>query len=165
VPCSLQVYSLDVKSQDLKPLWSISSLDAGAAFIVPLPSPLCGCVVLAEGGAKWYNDGAESAMAPSDRTPFTCWGRIGGFSGDGDARFLACSCSGAISLVDVVATDGAAGGDGGVELTLELVGNGTHASTATYLDNGFVFLGSKYANSQLIRITLDDKGEPVLQAR
>ncbi|KAI9016775.1 CPSF A subunit region-domain-containing protein [Hyaloraphidium curvatum] len=132
-----------------------SNLEAGASMLIPVPSPSRGILVIGEQSVTYLGDGKKPAISLSFRiTIMTCWGSID--DGMGPPRFLLGDRYGNLFLLLLFNQ-----GNEVTELKLEPLGTTSAPSCLVYLDNGHVFVGSHYGDSQLVRLLdeKDDSGE------
>lgn len=156
--CRLKTYGISVEKEDiLEGTWPVAALPAGAALLLPLSPRLGGGVlVAAETSVSLHCDKpADVAIRCSfPAVYFQCFATVG----DDDTRFLLGDHTGGLHLLTVAHDD-----DGTVVgLSMRTVGATTCGSAISYLDSGVCFVGSRNANSQLIRLLSSpvDDAEP-----
>lgn len=141
----LRTYRVRLEEQKLdQGPWRPTQAPAGASRVIPVGGRLGGAVVVGAETVVYYNNGAtlEAKFAGAN---VEAWERID------DERYLLSDINGNMSLV-ILRTDGRRVLGVVVENSL---GNTSKASTLTYLDNGFVYVGSDTGNSQLIQLAAE----------
>ncbi|KAH7729396.1 UV-damaged DNA binding factor (ISS) [Aphelenchoides avenae] len=125
----LKVCQVDLVEKDLlPPSWKQENIESEASLLIPVPAPFGGVVVIGQESISYHrNQNHFMAIAPPliHMTQFNCYGAI---DKTGD-RFL---------LGDV-----------------ELVGEISIPECLVYLDNYVVFVGSRFGDSQLIRLSVE----------
>lgn len=124
--------------------------DPGASMLIPVPQPLGGVIVVGESSVAYVNQGTLKSTGMALKH-ICSWERI---DSDG-SRYLLSDHTGALHLLALSHSEGLVQG---VQLTK--IGDVTPASTMSYVDNGVVFLGSRYGDSQLVRL---EPGQPAGQ--
>lgn len=144
--CRLNTYQLSLEQDDvLEGPWSCGSLAAGSNFLVPVSARLGGGVlVAAERSISHYRAATSAVQCTFDPVYFSCWAAVGA----DDARFLLGDQTGSLYLLLLSHNDA---GDL-VGLSRRSVGVTTTASAISYLDSGSCFVGSRNANSQLVKL-------------
>uniref|UniRef100_A0A7N0V492 DNA damage-binding protein 1 n=1 Tax=Kalanchoe fedtschenkoi TaxID=63787 RepID=A0A7N0V492_KALFE len=147
----VKTYEVILKDKDfVEGPWSQNNLDNGAEMLIPVPAPLCGVLIIGEETIVYCS--ATTFKAIPIRPSITkAYGRV---DTDG-SRYLLGDHNGLLHLL-VVTHDK----DKVTGLKLELLGETSIPSTISYLDNGYVYVGSSYGDSQLIKLNLhpDSKG-------
>ena len=162
--CRLNTYSLSLAQEDvLEGPWSCGSLAAGSSFLLPVSARLGGGVlVAAERSVSHYRAATSAVQCSFDPVYFSCWAAVGA----DDTRFLLGDQTGSLYLLLLSHNDAGEL----VGLSRRAVGMTTTASAISYLDSGSCFVGSRNANSQLVKLLsepLDAAKEPhnYIQAR
>lgn len=135
--------------------WAQPNVEASASIIIPVPAPLGGAIVIGEQTIAYYNGIRSQLKAISMKSTIVkAYGRI---DTDG-SRYLLGDHMGNLSVL-VLKRDAEAV----IDLKLERLGETSCASSIAYLDNGVVFVGSLFGDSQLIRLLpeKDEKGSHV----
>ncbi|KAI7751098.1 LOW QUALITY PROTEIN: hypothetical protein M8C21_020503 [Ambrosia artemisiifolia] len=135
----VKTYEVSLKDKDfVEGPWSQNNLDNGADLLIPVPPPFCGVLIIGE----------ETISITR------AYGRV---DADG-SRYLLGDLSGLLHLLVIVHEKDKVTG-----LKIELLGETSIASTISYLDNAFVYVGSSFGDSQLIKLNLqpDTKGSYV----
>ncbi|KAL9676917.1 hypothetical protein QQ045_005139 [Rhodiola kirilowii] len=147
----LKTYEVVLKDKDfVEGPWSQNNLDNGAEMLIPVPSPLCGVLIIGEETIVYSSATIYKVIAIKPSIT-KAYGRI---DPDG-SRYLLGDHTGLLHLL-VVTHDK----DKVTGLKLELLGETSIPSSISYLDNGYVYVGSSFGDSQLIKLNLhpDSKG-------
>ncbi|KAA8519402.1 hypothetical protein F0562_013658 [Nyssa sinensis] len=150
----VKTYEVALKDKDfVEGPWSQNNLDNGAALLIPVPPPLCGVLIIGEGTIVYCSASAFKAI-PINPSITRAYGRV---DADG-SRYLLGDHAGLLHLLVITHEKEKVTG-----LKIELLGETSIASTISYLDNAFVYVGSSYGDSQLIKLNLqpDAKGSYV----
>ena len=140
----IRTYSINLRDKEFESgPWDHSNLDMGANVIIPVPMPLGGAIVIGEQTIMYF-DGATTSVIPIKQTITKAYGIV---DPDG-SRYLLSDITGTLHLLVLVHADQKV-----VNLKLERLGKTSVASTLSYLDNGVVYVGSSYGDSQLIRLS------------
>ncbi|KAF9588985.1 hypothetical protein IFM89_017664 [Coptis chinensis] len=150
----VKTYEVALKEKDfVEGPWSQNNLDNGAGLIIPVPMPLGGVIIIGEETIVYCSATAFKAI-PTRPSITRAYGRV---DADG-SRYLLSDHAGLLHLLVITHEKERVTG-----LKIELLGETSIASTISYLDNAFVFVGSNYGDSQLIKLNLqpDAKGSYV----
>ncbi|XP_010445239.1 PREDICTED: DNA damage-binding protein 1b-like [Camelina sativa] len=150
----LKTYEISLKDKEfVEGPWSQNNLDNGADLLIPVPSPLCGVLIIGEETIVYCSANAFKAI-PIRPSITKAYGRV---DLDG-SRYLLGDHAGLIHLLVITHEKEKVTG-----LKIELLGETSIASSISYLDNAVVFVGSSYGDSQLIKLNMqpDAKGSYV----
>ncbi|KAD7117821.1 hypothetical protein E3N88_05089 [Mikania micrantha] len=150
----VKTYEVSLKDKDfVEGPWSQNNLDNGADLLIPVPPPFCGVLIIGEETIVYCSASAFKAI-PIRPSITRSYGRV---DADG-SRYLLGDLSGLLHLLVIAHEKEKVTG-----LKIELLGETSVASTISYLDNAFVYVGSSYGDSQLIKLNLqpDAKGSYV----
>ncbi|OMO75054.1 hypothetical protein CCACVL1_16354, partial [Corchorus capsularis] len=150
----VKTYEVALKEKDfVEGPWSQNNLDNGADLLIPVPPPLCGVLIIGEETIVYCSAHAFKAI-PIRPSITKAYGRV---DADG-SRYLLGDHAGLLHLLVITHEKEKVTG-----LKIELLGETSIASTISYLDNAFVYIGSSYGDSQLIKLNLqpDAKGSYV----
>lgn len=148
----VKTYEVSLKEKEfiLGP-WNKENVANEASFIIPVPQPFGGVIVVALESIVYVNgDGKEIVIAPPliKQSPITCHSQID------RSRYLLGDMSGRLFMLVLKESDYRPN-DSKLEvkdLHLELLGEISIPYCITYLDNFVVFVGSKSGDSQLVKI-------------
>ncbi|OIT21733.1 PREDICTED: DNA damage-binding protein 1 isoform X2 [Nicotiana attenuata] len=150
----VKTYEVSLKDKDfIEGPWAQNNLDNGASLLIPVPPPLCGVLIIGEETIVYCSASAFKAI-PIRPSITRAYGRV---DADG-SRYLLGDHNGLLHLLVITHEKEKVNG-----LKIELLGETSIASTISYLDNAFVFIGSSYGDSQLVKLNLqpDAKGSYV----
>ncbi|KAK4488128.1 hypothetical protein RD792_003870 [Penstemon davidsonii] len=150
----VKTYAVTLKDKDfVEGPWSQNNLDNGAELLIPVPSPLCGVLIIGEETIVYCSASAFKAI-PIRLSITRAYGRV---DTDG-SRYLLGDHNGLLHLLVITHEKEKVTG-----LKIELLGETSVASSISYLDNAVVFVGSSYGDSQLVKLNLhpDSKGSYV----
>ncbi|XP_022954780.1 DNA damage-binding protein 1 [Cucurbita moschata] len=150
----VKTYEVVLKDKDfVEGPWSQNNLDNGAAVLIPVPPPLCGVIIIGEETIVYCSATAFKAI-PIRPSITRAYGRV---DADG-SRYLLGDHAGLLHLLVITHEKERVTG-----LKIELLGETSIASTISYLDNAFVYIGSSYGDSQLVKLNVqpDTKGSYV----
>ncbi|KAF0696243.1 hypothetical protein As57867_012953, partial [Aphanomyces stellatus] len=122
--------------------WSQSHVEAGASLLIPVPSPFGGVLIVSQQMIVYHNGSTCHAISMQS-TVIQVYGQV---DKDG-SRFLLADQFGLLQVVALQHTGKEVTG-----ISLDVLGETSIASTISYLDNGVVFVGSAYGDSQLIKL-------------
>ncbi len=129
--------------------WNHSNVEFQAGMIIPVPAPLGGVIVVGCMSLTYINGTQTPQSTEMTLTHISSYSPI---NADG-TRYLLGDQNGNL-LVLVLRTDAVGGKVTG--LMLDNLGVTSIASTMNYLDNGVVFVGSVFGDSQLIKLHAPD---------
>ncbi|KAK3419095.1 hypothetical protein EUGRSUZ_H04822 [Eucalyptus grandis] len=155
----VKTYEVALKDKDfVEGPWSQNNVDNGADLLIPVPPPLCGVLIIGEETIVYCSANAFKAI-PIRPSITKAYGRV---DADG-SRYLLGDHAGLLHLLVITHEKEKVTGHRVTGLKIELLGETSIASTISYLDNAFVFIGSSYGDSQLIKLNLqpDSKGSYV----
>lgn len=121
--------------------WSQTSVEVGASILISVPLGQ-GVIVLGEQTIT-YHAGSDFKSIPIS---FACFKAVGQLDADG-SRWLLGDHLGFLYVLVLAHSDGVVTG-----LTLEKLGQTSQASALSYLDNGVVYVGSCFGDSQLVQL-------------
>lgn len=159
----IKTYEIGLREKEfISSPWAQNDLEGGSNKIIPVPAPIGGVIVLGEETIVYLNkrddetDVFLKAINIPERASIVCYGAI---DPDG-SRYLLGDHDGTLYLL-VILHDGKKV----KELKIERLGETSIPSTLSYLDNGVVFVGSAYGDSQLIKLHaekshIDKNGNP-----
>lgn len=150
----VKTYEVALKDKDfIEGPWSQNNLDNGAELLIPVPPPFCGVLIIGEETIVYCSANVFKAI-PIRPSITKAYGRV---DADG-SRYLLGDHAGLLHLLVITHEKEKVTG-----LKIELLGETSIASTISYLDNAFIFVGSSYGDSQLIKLNQhpDAKGSYV----
>ena len=169
----IKTYEVSLKDKDFtEGPWCQNDVEGGSSLIIPVPAPLGGAIVVGEkvivylngqqaesGGAAAASAAGGAATAAGSRSApgsgmiikaiaikaasIMAYGAV---DADG-SRYLLSDSTGMLHLLVLVHNHKRVHA-----LKLEPLGHTSIASSLSYLDNGVVYVGSAYGDSQLVRL-------------
>lgn len=142
---NLKTYEVQIEKRTLEEgPWVVSKAEKNAAMLIPVPEPLNGALVVGTSTVTYYNrDVAKSASFRP--VQMTAWGRVD------DTRYLLGDALGMLYVVVIKHN----GKGTVVGVHVEPLGVTSCASAISYLDNGFVFVGSTYGDSVMVHLNTE----------
>jgi DNA damage-binding protein 1 len=148
----VKTYVIDVSDRNLVDgPWNQPTVEAGASFLIPVPAPTPGVLIVGLETIT-FHDGRNVKTV---RMPAMYPRAYGKLDADGSRHLLADQAGNLYVVVLVRDTDSVS------SIVVEKIGDTAIASTLSYLDNGFVFVGSAFGDSQLIKLNADSDDSPV----
>ncbi|KAH7654344.1 DNA damage-binding protein 1 [Dioscorea alata] len=150
----VKTYEVALKDKDfVEGPWLQNNLDNGAGLLIPVPMPLGGVIIIGEDTIVYCSSSVFKAV-PTKPSITRAYGRV---DSDG-SRYLLSDNSGMLYLLVITHEKERVTG-----LKIEELGETSVASTLSYLDNGVVYVGSSYGDSQIIKLNTqpDAKGSYV----
>lgn len=143
----MRTYEVSLSEQDLSiGGWSKKGLDVNCDTMIPVPQPWGGLLVFGDDIVHYLSPNGRDIFQPIDITVVSAVGRVD----QEGKRYLFGDCKGVLRML-MLDTD-----DSGVcQLCIETLGETSSPTAISYLDNGFVYIGSQAADSQLIRLTTE----------
>nr|CCA20849.1 predicted protein putative [Albugo laibachii Nc14] len=139
----VKTYFILLKEKDFaEGPWSQSNVEAGANLLIPVPMPYGGVLIISNQTIVYHN-GTYFHAIPMQNTMIQVYGAVG----DDGSRFLLADQYGALHVV-ALQTEGKEV----LDVYLEVLGQTSIASCVSYLDNGVVFVGSTFGDSQLVKL-------------
>eukprot|EP00743_Colponemidia_sp_Colp-15_P005247 GILK01005646.1.p1 GENE.GILK01005646.1~~GILK01005646.1.p1 ORF type:complete len:1143 (+),score=205.41 GILK01005646.1:93-3431(+) len=125
--------------------WYQNNVEGGASLLIPLPLPLGGVIIIGEQTIS-YHSGTNFKSIGMKTTNIKTFG----FVDPNGSRILLGDIFGALYVLVLQHDESKVLG-----LTLELLGETCLASTISYLDNGYVYIGSTFGDPQLIKLNAE----------
>ncbi|KAL9642809.1 hypothetical protein ABK040_009884 [Willaertia magna] len=120
------------------------NIDRGSNILIPVSMPLGGMICIGESQITYFDEKYKKSVdSPSNtRLAIRCYGNVD------PTRWLLGDQSGTLYLLRLQTNDN----NEVTGLILQELGITSIASCISYLDNGFIFVGSYYGDSQVVRI-------------
>ncbi|WVZ99800.1 hypothetical protein U9M48_045048 [Paspalum notatum var. saurae] len=142
----VKTYEVALKEKDfVEGPWSQNNLDNGAGLLIPVPAPLGGVIIIGEETIVYCNANATFKAIPIKQSIIRAYGRV---DPDG-SRYLLGDSTGTLHLLVLTHERERVTG-----LKVEYLGETSIASSISYLDNGVVYIGSRFGDSQLVKLNL-----------
>ncbi|MFH4976853.1 hypothetical protein AB6A40_003562 [Gnathostoma spinigerum] len=151
------IKATEIKFEDKElsaPLWKQDSIEAEASMLIPIPEPIGGVVVIGLESISYHKDEDDfHAIVPPlmHQSLINCYGMI---DPTGE-RFLLGDMSGRIFMLMLILGNKDNDENKKVvkDIKMEMLGEASIPQCLVYIDNGVAFLGSRFGDSQLIRIS------------
>ncbi|GMH89221.1 hypothetical protein TrVE_jg3149 [Triparma verrucosa] len=141
----LKTYTIVVNKQELQPgPWNTYQVEAGASMLISTPLQAQKGILVVGQKTITFHNGTTTKAIPMQPTMMQAWANVG----DEGNRFLLGDHLGNMYVVVISTQNNVLH-----SLHIESLGETSTPSTISYLDNGVVFLGSSYGDSQLIKLT------------
>lgn len=143
----MRTYEISMHDQDISAAaWKKSELDVTTSRLLAVPEPYKGVLVFGDDSIIYLAPDGTYINCPIDTTLITAVGQV---DPDG-TRYLIGDHKGQLMMLMLVkdTTPGVV-----KRLKVEQLGETSGASCISYLDSGFVFIGSSMGDSQLIRLS------------
>lgn len=141
----MRTYEISMSDQDISAgEWSKTNLDTSRAKMIAVPEPICGVLIFGDDTIYYLGPGGNELKQPIDVTIITAVCQV-----DNEGRrYLMGDHKGQLMMLMIaVGQDGLA-----EELRVETLGETSVASSISYLDSGFVYVGSSTGDSQLVKL-------------
>lgn len=151
----IKTFVVDMREKELAPgPWAQSNVEHGAKLLIPVPSPTNGVIIVGETTITYLSGTGNVQSVAIQHTQICSYGAI---NSDG-TRYLLGDHRGVLYVLVLRKEAGLV-----KSIVIDLVGTTSIAETLNYLDNGVVFVGSAYGDSQLIKLTSipDEDGSSV----
>jgi len=140
----IRTFVVDLREKELiQGPWSQSNVEHGANTIIAVPSPTNGIIIIGETTITYLNGQGNVQSTAINPTKMGAWGVI---DNDG-TRFLLGDLHGTLYVLLLVKSENVV-----VSIVVEYVGVSSIAQSINYLDNGVVYIGSAFGDSQLIKL-------------
>lgn len=142
----VKCYQIESRDRELIPMtqWTQQSIEHGAKFIIPVSSPMLGgVIVIGETTITYLNGNKIVQSVAIDYTQICAHGVL---DSDG-SRYLLGDSNGNLYVLLLSIENGSVSC-----IAVDNLGVTNIAQSINYLDNGVVFIGSCYGDSQLIRL-------------
>jgi len=140
----IRTFVVDSREKELiQGPWAQSNVEHGANTIIAVPSPTNGVLVIGETTISYLSGSGNIQSTAINPTKMGAWGVI---DSDG-TRFLLGDLHGTLYVLFLVKVD-----NNVVNVVVEYVGICNIAQSINYLDNGVVYIGSAFGDSQLIKL-------------
>lgn len=134
----------------VKTLWKQDNVEREAMMVIPVPSPICGAIIIGQESILYHDGTTYVAVVPPiiKQSTITCYAKV-------DAqglRYLLGDMAGHLFMLFLEHEKKADGTSVIKDLKVELLGEVSIPECITYLDNGVIFIGSRLGDSQLIKL-------------
>ena len=147
---------IDMRDKELvRGPWTQPNVEHGARLLIPVPSPTNGVILIGETTISYLSGSGDVQSVAMQSTQICAYGTI---NSDG-SRYLLGDHRGSLYVLVLQKDKGQV-----KSIMLDIIGTTSIAETISYLDNGVVFIGSAFGDSQLIKLspTPDETGSSVV---
>ncbi|EDW14370.1 DNA damage-binding protein 1 [Drosophila mojavensis] len=134
----------------MKLAWKQDNVETEATMLIPVPSPIGGVIVIGRESIVYHDGSNYHAVAPLTfrQSTINCYARVdskglryllGNMDGQLYMLFLGINETGKVPTVK--------------DIKVEQLGEISIPECITYLDNGFLYIGSRHGDSQLVRLS------------
>ena len=137
----------------MKVAWKQDNVEREASMLIPVPEPHGGVIIIGAESITYHNGTMYHAIAPASlqESSIVAQARVD----PNGSRYLLGDMAGHLFMLLLEKEDRMDGSSQVKDLKLELLGETTIAETMTYLDNGYVYIGSRLGDSQLVRLNAE----------
>ncbi|KAB0803831.1 hypothetical protein PPYR_00801 [Photinus pyralis] len=141
--------------------WRQDNVETEASMIIPVPSPLCGAIIVGQESILYHDGMTSVAVAPPiiKQSTIICYAKVD----PSGLRYLLGDMAGHLFMLFLDVETKGDGSDVVKDLKVELLGEISSPECITYLDNGVLYIGSRMGDSQLVKLNTkaDDNGSYV----
>lgn len=134
----------------VKTLWKQDNVEREAMIVIPVPSPICGAIIIGQESILYHDGTTYMAVVPPiiKQSTITCYAKVDSQG----LRYLLGDMAGHLFMLFLEQEKKADGTSVIKDLKVELLGEVSIPECITYLDNGVIFIGSRLGDSQLIKL-------------
>ncbi|CAG9535052.1 unnamed protein product [Cercopithifilaria johnstoni] len=162
----VKVVTLNIDDKELSsPLWKHDNLEGEANMVISVPEPVGGCLI-AGPDAISYHKGGEDALRyagmPGSKLHNTYPNCYAPVDRDGQRYLLADLAGNLYMLLLELGKDQEQDENSSItvrDMKVESLGETCIAECMCYLDNGVCFIGSRFGDSQLIRLSTEPRAD------
>ncbi|XP_055903250.1 DNA damage-binding protein 1 [Eupeodes corollae] len=148
----VKTHEINLRDKEfMKIAWKQDNVETEATLLIPVPTPLGGAIVIGRESIVYHDGSNYHAVAPSTfkQSTINCYARVDSKG----QRYLLGNMFGQLFMLFLETADNGKGVFVVKEIKVELLGEISIPECITYLDNGFLFIGSKHGDSQLVRLS------------
>jgi len=143
----LKLYEISMNDEDISlyKKWQPTGIDPSAHKLISIPDPIGGIIVIAINSVMYLSENGPCVNQPMESRIIKSIGKIDAAG----TRFLLGDHKGNLILLVLSLSNN---GKYVSKLQLQTLGETSITSCISYLDNGYVFVGSDHGDSQLIKL-------------
>ena len=128
-------------------------MESEASMLIPVPEPHGGAIIIGAESITYHNGTNYHSIAPPNiqESSIVVYARVD----PNGSRYLLGDIAGHLYMLLLEKEEKMDGTTSVKDLKLELLGETTIAECMTYLDNGYVYIGSRLGDSQLVRLNTE----------
>lgn len=136
----------------MKLAWKQDNVETEATMLIPVPSPIGGVIVIGRESIVFHDGSNYHAVAPLTfrQSTINCYARVDSKG----LRYLLGNMDGQLYML-FLGTVETAKGITVNSIKVEQLGEISIPECITYLDNGFLYIGSRHGDSQLVRLSAE----------
>ena len=150
----VKTHELSLKEKEfVKVAWKVDNVEGEASMLIPVPDPLGGVIIIGAESITYHNGSNYHTITPPNiqDSSIIAHARVD----PNGSRYLLGDMAGHLFMLLLDREEKMDGGNTVKDLKLELLGETTIAECITYLDNGYVYIGSRLGDSQLVRLNTE----------
>ena len=150
----VKTHELSLKEKEfVKVAWKQDNVEREASMLIPVPEPHGGVIIIGSESITYHNGTMYHAIAPANlqESSIVAYARVD----PNGSRYLLGDMAGHLFMLLLEKEEKMDGTSQIKDLKLELLGETTIVETMTYLDNGYVYIGSRLGDSQLVRLNAE----------
>ncbi|ALC47529.1 pic [Drosophila busckii] len=134
----------------MKIAWKQDNVETEATMLIPVPSPIGGVIVIGRESIVYHDGSNYYAVAPLTfrQSTINCYARVDSKG----LRYLLGNMDGQLYML-FLGTNETSKGITVKDIKVEQLGEISIPECITYLDNGFLYIGSRHGDSQLVRLS------------
>ncbi|XP_022211499.1 DNA damage-binding protein 1 [Drosophila obscura] len=134
----------------VKIAWKQDNVETEATMLIPVPSPIGGVIVIGRESIVYHDGSNYHAVAPLTfrQSTINCYARVDGKG----LRYLLGNMDGQLYML-FLGTSETSKGVTVKDIKVEKLGEISIPECITYLDNGFLYIGARHGDSQLVRLS------------
>jgi len=141
--------------------WKQDNVETEASMLIPVPEPYGGALIIGQESITYHSGSNYVTIAPPiiKQSTVTCYGKVD----SNGSRYLLGDLAGHLFMLILEREEKMDGTIGVRDIKIELLGEVSIPECVTYLDNGVVFVGSRFGDSQLVKLNVkpDENGSYV----
>eukprot|EP01080_Neovahlkampfia_damariscottae_P007699 gene7699-12165_t len=140
----IKSYGVDIKQKELlETSFFQSNIEFSTEKLYPVPLPIGGVIFFSENSITYHNGSSFKSIQMKKQTKWTSAGKID----KNGSRWLCGDITGKLFVLTLLIDNNEV-----KQLKLQEMGKTSISSSISYLDQGFVFIGSRFGDSQLIKL-------------
>ena len=150
----VKTHELSLKEKEfVKVAWKVDNVEGEASMLIPVPDPMGGVIIIGAESITYHNGSNYHTITPPNiqDSSIIAHARVD----PNGSRYLLGDMAGHLFMLLLDREEKMDGGNTVKDLKLELLGETTIAECITYLDNGYVYIGSRLGDSQLVRLNTE----------
>nr|CAG4638924.1 EOG090X00HD [Daphnia magna] len=135
-----------------KTSWKQDNVETEASMLLPVPEPYGGALIIGQESITYHNGQNYVTIAPPiiKQSTITCYGKVD----PNGSRYLLGDLAGHLFMLVLEKEEKMDGTVTVRDIKIELLGEVSIPECLTYLDNGVVFIGSRFGDSQLVKLNV-----------